>query len=79
MPRLQVLLNSFVAGEVTPRLRGRVDLAKYNAACECLHNYLVLPQGGVTRRPGTKWMAEVKTSTDGCVRLLKLEPSSVSS
>src|SRR3990167_6251307 len=79
MPRLQVLLNSFVAGEVTPRLRGRVDLAKYNAACECLHNYLVLPQGGVTRRPGTKWMGEVKTSTDGCVRLLKLEPSSVSS
>src|SRR3990167_949451 len=79
MPRLQVLLNSFVAGEVTPRLRGRGDLAKDNAACECLHNYLVLPQGGITRRPGTKFVAEVKISTDGCVRLLRLEPSSVSS
>ena len=79
MPRILALLNAFTSGEISPRLRGRVDLAKYNAALECLHNYLVLPQGGVTRRPGTRYVAEVKTSTDGCVRLLKLEPSAVSS
>ena len=75
MPRLVALTNSFSTGEVSPRLSGRVDLAKYGAACECLHNYLVLPQGGVTRRPGTRQVAEVKTSTDGCVRLLRLEPN----
>ena len=56
-------------------MRGRVDLEKYRAACECLHNYLVLPQGGATRRPGTRFVAEVKSSTAGCVRLLRLEPT----
>ena len=75
MPRLQVLLTNFASGEWSPRLAGRVDLAKYAAACACLHNYLVLPQGGVTRRAGTKFIAEVKASTAGCVRLLRMEPT----
>ena len=79
MPRIQHLVQSFGSGEWSPRLAGRVDLAKYSQAMECLHNYLVLPQGGVTRRPGTKFIEEVKTSTDGCVRLLRLEPSAASS
>jgi len=52
-----------------------VDLDKYAHACACLHNFLVLPQGGVTRRPGTKYVATVKTSGDGCVRLLRFQPS----
>lgn len=78
MPRVQIIQNSFTSGEFSPRLSGRVDLAKYDAACECLHNYLVLPQGGVTRRPGLRFVAEVKTSTDGCVRLMRMEPSTTS-
>lgn len=76
MPRLQVVLNSFATGEISPRLSARVDLAKHAAACECLHNYLVFPQGGVTRRPGLRYVAEAKTSADGCVRLLRFEPTS---
>ena len=75
MPRVQILVNSFGSGEWSPRLAGRVDLAKYNQAAECLHNYLVLPQGGITRRPGTKFVAEAGQS-DGCVRLLSFEPTS---
>lgn len=75
MPRIQHLINSFTSGEWSPRLAGRVDLAKYKDALECLHNYLVLPQGGVTRRPGSKFIAEVKTSADGCVRLFRMEPT----
>ena len=78
MPRLLHLINSFSSGEWSPRLVGRVDLAKYPAACECLHNYLVMPQGGVTRRPGTKYAGDVKTASDGCVRLLRLEPTAAS-
>ena len=75
MPRLQVILNSFTVGEVSARMTGRSDLDQYAKACACLHNYLVLPQGGVTRRPGTRFVAEVKSSTGGCVRLLRLEPT----
>ena len=75
MPRLQVIQNAFVSGEWSPRMAGRVDLTKYHSACACLHNYLVLPQGGVTRRPGFRFVSEVKTSADGCVRLLRLEPT----
>ena len=78
MPRLQTLINSFGSGEISPRMAGRVDLQKYHSACECLHNYLVLPQGGVQRRPGLRWVGEVKTSTDGCVRLIRMEPTTAS-
>ena len=78
MPRLLHLIHSFTSGEWSPRLAGRVDLAKYPAALECLHNYLVLPQGGVTRRPGLRYVADVKTASDGCVRLLRMEPTAVS-
>ena len=39
-----------------------MDVPKYFTACTCLLNYLVRPQGGVTRRPGTKYVAETKQS-----------------
>ena len=77
MPRLHVTLTSFATGEISPRLAGRVDLAKYASAAECLHNYLVLPQGAITRRPGMRFVKEVKTSTAGCVRLLRMEPTAL--
>lgn len=77
MPRIQHLVNAFTSGELSPRLRGRVDLAKYHAGLECLHNYLILPQGGVTRRPGLRFVEEAGQS-DGCVRLVSFEPTSAS-
>ena len=43
---------SFSKGEISPLLHARVDLAAYSTGLMELKNMLVLPQGGVTRRPG---------------------------
>lgn len=55
--------TNFTAGELSPRLLARSDIAKYRNGCETLVNMLVLPHGGAERRHGTKYAAEVKDST----------------
>lgn len=60
MPRLAHAFTNFTAGELSPRLDGRIDLAKYQNGVTNLENFLVHPHGGVTRRPGTEFIAEVK-------------------
>ena len=63
MARLAYAFTNFTAGELSPRLDGRIDLAKYRNGVTNLENFLVHPHGGVTRRPGTEFIAEVKTSS----------------
>ena len=63
MPRTTLSLNSFVSGEFSPRMDGRVDFDKYFSATKTLQNFLVSPQGSASRRVGTKFIAEVKDST----------------
>jgi hypothetical protein len=67
-------LRSFNAGEVSPLMEARSDFNKYDNACRTLQNMLALSQGPVTRRPGTKYIAEVKTSSKG-TRLISFEHS----
>ena len=43
------------AGELSPWLDSRTDIAKYAAGFRTLRNFIVLPQGGVTKRPGMEW------------------------
>jgi len=69
MSRVTAIQTNFTAGQISPRLFGRVDLQKYTNATEELTNLIVMPHGGVTRRPGTKYVNEVKTSS-AKVRLL---------
>ena len=52
------LQPSFARGEISPLLHARVDLALYMTALAGLKNMIVLPQGGVTRRPGFIRMEE---------------------
>jgi len=56
------ILNSFSAGELTPLLSAREDLSKYQSGCSLMENLFPLPQGGAQKRPGTKYVAEVKDS-----------------
>ena len=53
---LQASLNS---GELSPRLRSRLDFAKYPAGSETCINFILLPEGGITRRPGTRYAGGV--------------------
>ena len=76
MARVTAIQTNFTAGQLSPRLFGRVDLSKYaNGAAE-ITNLVVQPHGGVTRRPGTKFINEVKTSS-AKTRLLPFEFSTV--
>jgi len=71
MARVSSIVTNFQAGELSPRLEGRIDLQKYSAGAQTLQNMLVFPQGGITRRPGTYYAG---TSKDGGkVRLIDFE------
>ena len=73
MARVSTIITNFRAGELSPRLEGRVDLEKYNEGAQTLQNMLVLPQGGVTRRAGTYYAGASKDG--GKVRLMNFEYS----
>jgi len=63
MPRTTLALTSFVSGEFSPKMDGRTDFDKYNSGAKTLENFLIHPQGSATRRVGTQYIAEVKTSS----------------
>ena len=62
MPRTTLALTSFVSGEFSPKMDGRTDFDKYSSGAKTLENFLVHPQGAATRRVGTQFIAEVKSS-----------------
>ena len=53
------LQSDFTAGELSPSLSARVDLAKYNKGCRILQNFLVQPHGGAVKRPGFELLDEL--------------------
>lgn len=62
MAKITHLQNKFSSGELSPLLKGQIELAQYSSGCERLVNMVVLPQGGLTKRPGTVYVSEVKNS-----------------
>lgn len=63
MPKVTTSLNAFTAGELSPRAKGRFDLAKYASGATKLENFLINQLGGVSYRPGTRFLAETKDSS----------------
>lgn len=50
------LLRSFAGGEITPELAGRLDLVKYQTGLSLARNFITLPHGPATRRPGFEFI-----------------------
>lgn len=50
---------NFSKGEISDELLGRFDVAAYQAALRRARNVIVLKYGGITKRPGTRLVAEV--------------------
>lgn len=63
-------LTSFTGGEWSPRLHGRVDIAKYSSSQEILQNLVIYPHGGITRRMGMEYIEDAKSDN---VRLIPFE------
>jgi len=70
MPEFGPIQSNFTTGEISPRLYGRVDLPRYQHAVALMKNFRVISHGGATRRPGTRYVATVKTPSAGKVRLI---------
>lgn len=64
MTRYDPILNSFVSGELSPKLAARDDLVHYKQGARRIRNMLVVPQGGATRRSGTRFVNEVANSAN---------------
>lgn len=75
MAKLNLIQNSFTAGELTPLLNSRTDAQNlYNNGCSTIQNMLVYAQGGVKKRTGTKFIAEA-ANQERRVRLIPFEYS----
>ncbi|TPJ76886.1 hypothetical protein FJ422_29705 [Mesorhizobium sp. B2-6-3] len=62
MPALYPLQDTFVRGEISPRLHARASLDLYRAGLSLCENFISLPHGGLRKRGGTYFVGEVKTS-----------------
>ncbi|SOE49126.1 hypothetical protein [Orrella dioscoreae] len=68
------ILQTFDGGELSPRLGGRTDLAKYFNGCSVLENFLPTVQGPAVRRGGTQYIARAKPG-GGRVWLVRFQVS----
>lgn len=55
MAKVSPIQNSFSAGEISPKLYGRVDLPPYKEGLKKCQNYIPTVQGNLDRRPGTNF------------------------
>lgn len=60
---------SFNAGELSEKMKARVDVSQYSKGCKTVKNFLVRPYGSVEKRPGTLFVATTK-ETEKAVRLI---------
>lgn len=60
---IQVIQSVFNRGELSPRIVGRLDLDAYYNALKYSENFMPFPQGAVTKRTGTYFVANVKDSS----------------
>ncbi|MBS7703175.1 hypothetical protein [Chelatococcus asaccharovorans] len=52
--------STFASGELDKALHARVDLARYQTGLKICENFVVMVEGGVTRRPGTRFVTPLR-------------------
>ncbi|ENT9569143.1 hypothetical protein ACFA6N_002425 [Salmonella enterica] len=66
MGRQHLIKTNFTAGELSPRLAGRVDIERYANGAKRIENAVCLVHGGVKRRNGTRLIAPTKYADKIC-------------
>lgn len=64
----QLIINSLAAGEISPSVYGRTDLAKFHQGAATMRNFFVDPRGGASTRAGTQYIGAPASS--GRARLI---------
>ena len=54
---------SFAAGELSPKVYGRVDESLYHIGTRKMRNFFVHPGGCTSNRPGTEFIGEIADSS----------------
>lgn len=52
MPQANTIQTSWRYGEISPLLRGRIDIDAWRHGAEKVENFIAIPQGALLRRPG---------------------------
>ncbi len=68
------LINNLRYGQVSERMAGRFDLDVYRQGAQRVENFICMRQGGITRRPPVKHLADVDSATTRIVSMT-LNPS----
>ncbi|SEB73264.1 hypothetical protein SAMN05216178_2045 [Pseudomonas saponiphila] len=66
MARPTINQTNFTAGEISPRMLGRVDIARYQNGAEIIENAWPLVHGGCVRRDGTLFTGVTKFPAKRC-------------
>lgn len=75
MARFVTMQTNFTAGELDPLIRARNDLKSYSNALEKATNVVCQPQGGITRRGGTRYITALpNTGADSAGNGSRLVP-----
>ena len=67
MQVVRIPFTNFQFGEISPSLIARTDTQVYNNSAQKLTNFLIRAEGGVIKRPGTKWLHNFGTTVDDAV------------
>lgn len=65
MPQFQSIKAVLNGGEMSPLMDGRTDSEKYSTGSRILENFIVKPQGGIFKRPGTRYVARAQVQAEG--------------
>lgn len=72
----ETIQRSFTAGEISPSLQSRADIAKYTNGLARCENFIVKSQGGIVSRPGFKYIKNLLTGSSGAsIRMIPFEYS----
>lgn len=63
MTKVHVAQNNFTSGQLDPTMHERYDYEGYQHGAKVLDDFLIIPQGGVQRRPGSRFVKLAKNST----------------
>lgn len=61
--KVDIIQNSFAAGEIGPSVLGRSDIAQWDNACQTVQNFLPRLYGSAISMPGTRYVATVSDSS----------------
>lgn len=65
MAKSRIIQSNMTAGEIAPTLRGRIDIDKYYNGLTTAQNVVILPHGGLRRRPGLAKVTDSYVGQDG--------------